>query len=537
MTADVTQMLRDYGSDVTTLAGRRAYERACQPASPLTECGYVARCRQLHLRDYGSPLRTHRDWVAAGFNRVPPKEWMGDGPRSMTALRAYWEEVAPRPDRPNSPYNPAVGDVIAAFWASVPVGLAAVYRSRGEGARRGRISRSGLRRLADIRRATARRGWRDEKEDGGFRRDALRALGRLCPELQRVALETLRASASLGEDSWKCGRHGEEWGRRVRFDAAIRARDLPWGEIALWQRAFIERPALRALFARGRRLEALGVALPGIGEVCPEYPNVPWWIAVHIRAGESPRRICGDLLTRGEAHELFASWETPGHLGEAWSPEALVRAYAARLLARALPEQERPHGRLPQAVAQWIVELARRGWLEDLTRERTIRIRGEAIQYRLIARLDELTAADVADCPRPMRAFEAAAARASGAAAAAEDHTPYACLPAWLRGGDAVTVLASPSMMVAEGQRQHHCTACRWSNVSATHWFVAIRTDAGASTAEIDSWTIVQHYGRANSTPPDGHRDILRLWLDNMRRASTARQERKIDENHHACAA
>jgi len=543
MRIDARQLARDYGIDVTTPVGvaRHIHEVRPEGLKIISAGHYVGAVRRL-ARRRGVELPADGRLIAAGYCRVSPTEWLDEAsPRGLAAWMQYWESVAARPHIVGSSYNPDIDCVAAAWWRGLPVGLARLVASESAETI-ARVTMRGLRRRADVRRAIERTSLLDD-EAPMLGNDALRALGRLSPELQRVALHALRNDPRWSieidrncrwvslRDAYACGRTGYHThvSRRIYAGTSvpgtrptkIRARDLPWEVVAQAQRMMTavapahagvrerrrvkERAILAQLWAaRGRRRDALEVRL-----ICPAFPRLPLHAARRIASGESPRELSGGHLTRREAHE----WCLAGAPGYGDNLLAGMCSWLTGIDVNLLSTVREP------SVFQWIMSLHRRGRLESLTRMRTMRVRGRQYTYRYLDRIDELRPDDIVDDPSPDVAFRRAVDRLSGVSAAAHDWTPYAHIPDWVVSEGCVEVLYCPALVVAEGRRQHHCAA-NYARALRDEVIVSIDYGGARSTALValdHTLSVRQHYGMANSMVPPGHALRLAEWIHSCR--------------------
>jgi len=503
-------VMTEYGVPATC-AGAREWAVLSGTARPRhydTPGEYVRACRRL---DPGLRLDGDRPvdgrLIAAGFRRVPPREWVlgerddGRAPRFLGDFLRWWGATQPRPGAVGSTYN-ADPDVAVTLWLAGPAVRRAVRRlppdrwallvSRDRETDELRVSRRALRWLPELsrfaRRASAYRWWPDAR--------TARALGALDAELQRAALSTVRPPQ----------------GR-----ALVRVRDIDWGFVARVRDAMLADTTgrVRAAWAvnlvsvrvghdpgeRFRRLAAAAGVLCGdcmgwAAWLAPAYPRVPMHIAVRLCRGETPVQISGGL-TRREAHE----WLAEGAKESPW-----------RWLVRGLPSidaaiDQRPDAR-SVAVARWLIDVHRRGGWPGLVRERTMRgPGGRIVRFRYIDRLDEVRDEDLVG--EGGTGVDVVFRRAAQRYATkyedqfVEDHTVLREPPKW-RLYPCMRVLHTPAALVREGRELHHCVAGYMSDVRAGRSVIISLDVCGhRSTVEIspDGREVRQHYAACNSQP------------------------------------
>lgn len=310
-------MRADYGVQ-PTVQGMRRFFRQAAPVREIKSAGqYVAACRAVgtdrefcfpwHPEGVFSPLdgegRVDGRLVAAGWNHESPTRWVrGEGEQEpgLVLFARYWARAVARPETIGSSCN-AIGPehAYAAMRMGVPASavlalgaLAVNSRERGEGlpVRLRRLPRRRIQRLVRAARAARRTSIREE-ELILFSTKVLEALGRLCPELQRVAIEGLKRDARWPLDAdghWREPRP-DMWGARDEFDHSrvVRVRDIPWQEVVRVQQQLAgdSTGRVRAAWATGKRRESLFVVAcgeparwrakssgrrPNLGERCTE---------------------------------------------------------------------------------------------------------------------------------------------------------------------------------------------------------------------------------------------------------------------------
>jgi hypothetical protein len=316
---------------------------------------------------------------------------------------------------------------------------------------------------------------------------ALDALGRLSPELQRAALHV-----------------SGYWTGPV--DAPFGARDLDWAAIAAVHRQMASDRSgrVRAAWSAGRGLQA---AL-GSGRVfAPAFSALPGPLAVRICRGEAPVALAGGVLDAREAH----AWCLAG------APE--VTAWLQQRLLSHLDLRLPPLREV--AVVRWLADVARRGGLGAITKER-IAHGPDAQQgvYQYVHRIDEILQEDLVRGVRTSvdEAFRHAAERVTTAALDRweEDWRVLAPAPPWPAFRRSCRWLRTPAELVAEGKALGHCVG-GYAPVVAQRRVAILSIAWGGerSTAEIrlPGGQVLQHCGPRNGPPSPIHVRILQQVL------------------------
>jgi hypothetical protein len=199
--------------DVRHAAGARHFLMAVRPARRITSAAqYVGVCRRI------DPLLHEVDGrlIAVGWNHVRPREWVEHG---LARFIGYWEAVAERPDRVGSPYNQPPELVMDAWRSKCPEGVAAGLASNARWHKylRRRLRGRLLTRLRRVARAVRHTSIGGADLDRWTNR-ALEALGRLSPELQRVAIHRgdLAAGGRIMTKKYSFSHHPEH---KAKLDA------------------------------------------------------------------------------------------------------------------------------------------------------------------------------------------------------------------------------------------------------------------------------------------------------------------------------
>jgi hypothetical protein len=224
--------LTEYGVPATC-EGARQFARATRGPHkpPIRSPGeYAAVVRRVAQRTAVGITQDGR-LLAVGHNCLSPRDFLAIHDEWI----AYWERAVRRPGIVGSVYNPPPERVWQCFRAGVPAAVC--------------LSTEGLRYLRRVPTSRDARGSllrRHIRIGRAMRRDRylrytnysatlLEALGRLCPELQRVAVSTLPPYS----------------------DRTLRVRDVDWSIVAREQRRMLERPNYRLVWARGKRMHWL----------------------------------------------------------------------------------------------------------------------------------------------------------------------------------------------------------------------------------------------------------------------------------------
>ena len=480
------ETLRDHGVDATA-AGARRFARQCLPPRAITSAGqYVAAvrgcARTCHVRVVGEG-RVDGRLVAAGWNHVSPTKWLNGG---LEEFLAYWKQCAERPNVVGSDHNPWPEAAFAAMRQGIParayLALYDVPGVLGRGSHRATWSR--LLRLRRAARAARRTSMRN-KHRWSLR--ALSLLGRLCPELQRVAVDATE--------------------RRV-LNGVIRASDIDWPAVARVQRQMLADSTgrVRVAWATGRRQGALAPQCGGdfASWLAPAYPRCSVAQAAQLARGVSPAELSGGL-TRREAHTWLT--EHPDWTAARWLLEAAaVPPYGTQNITDI-------------SVARWLVDVRHRGDWNALAKTRTARFGGNTYEFQLLSQLDEVRAEHLANGPRTSveLVFRRAAEDRAGMAAYRECDEVCSRLPeSWPALPDEVRLLSTPAQIVARGDAHHHCVGMYVPQVRRGEcWILSVEVDGEESTAQIDSRRrVIQHFGPGNSAAAPGCCNTLQLWLD-----------------------
>lgn len=549
MRAMISRMVeRDYGIEATA-RGARVWARisSTRPTRPIaTVGGYVAACRRLDYslawtRD-GRPVRGSHDWttrppavdgrlVAVGFRHVPPREWVlgdrrdGREPRRLTDFVAFWRCTQPRPNTVGSPYD-ASPEVAFAIWSAGPsVRRAATaipawnwsallrWGNRewlpasewAETRRAGGLRRRWLRHAVEIGRALRRSSLAGV---GALRvsAQALRRLGALCPELQRVALRGAMERADA-ERGGAC--------------AVIRVRHLDWAAVARGAAALAHDRTgrVRAAMAYHERDDG-GISLRFANLcsaasmttshqrwsawLCPAYPGVTLAQAARLCRGESPVQVSGGQLTRREAHEWLST-----------APELSPTEWLARGLSAEC------HHLRSAAVVRWLYDVRRRGGWGQLERERTLHgPAGQTVRWRFLDRVDEIQDVDLSRGVRTgvEEAFAHAAERLGSAWLEQNrgNHRVLASVPPrWRLYRNSMRPLVTPAQLIREGEEMHHCVGGYASAVEQGQSVILALSVVGhRSTVELSpDGRVLQHHGPRNEPPHPLCQRVLEKFL------------------------
>lgn len=557
----------EYGTHADTVHGAYTFAAITAPKRTIdTAAQYVAVCRSID-RHCPGPLLIQRvegrydgRLVAVGFRREPPRAWVAE---RFAKFVAYWNASQARPERTGSSHNDLPEMAYRAWRAGIP---ASMMRSVGatlaapDPSLRGRVlPRAGNvphRRFARIARAAValrRTSAGNRREEGTLK--FWEALGRLCPELQRVVLDALPR------------------GYRER---PYNQRDIPWELVARRRTQMLADPTGRVRvaiatttganrrangFRRAISQRELPADLPRVGdrrvvepghchggcsqctrecesvdpctdchqsvwswlpdetgrrrewdiveehrvcsELAPAYPGLPWQLGRRLALGDSPRELADEQLTAREAHRWLAYCA---------ARQCLVPSLSWFCRASSLPELR------SWTIARWAAaRMAHPESKAALMLERTIHgPAGQTGTVRYWDRLDEIQDCDLDRGAKTgvQRAFERAAERFGVAwLDAHRDDNKLLCeRPRWIRETARVRVLRTAAELIREGESLSHCVGTYAGAVASGQCIVvSIRAPFGArSTVELTpDGHVLQHRGPCNAEPPPACRTML----------------------------
>lgn len=498
------ELINEYGVDLLTEHGRKNWLRVTTAQKIVTPGHYAAVCRRLAQKQ-GLELRVDGRLIAAGWNHVTPREWICDGgstPASRPSLAkfvAYWNASVARPMTVGSPYNPSPEKAFAAMQSGIRPEELRLLGEKCVGSHRPLAKK---RKLTLYRAAKAQR--RISEKESVLPIKTLAVLGRLSPELQRVALFGFNLKA------WSGNPH-------------LRVRELNWKGVAVAQEAIRQDASgrVRIAYMKGQRQLAELMVATGSEDMatlrrwlCPSYPTVCIEIGARITRGESPVFIAAHatghgaepnttyalthdraILTRAEAH----GWLSDG------APFGTMGWYVSHYLAY-LPVEQASALR-SWTVVRWLRAVKARGQWSVLLAPRMDLANGVEIHYTYLDRLDEIQDQDLTAgaATGVNRAFENCQQR-KGAAwlqQALRDHAVLAPLPAGWRPYSSMTLLNTRALLAAEGRALEHCVGGYDGAVERKQSVIfGVRVGAHRSTIEFDlHGNIRQHHGSRNETP------------------------------------
>jgi len=564
-----SSILNEYGVE-PTVAGARAWARiGSAERRPIRSAGaYVGVCRAM------SPSARHIDGrlIAAGFDHVPPLEWVrgetGMPPRRLEDFVNFWARTQTRPDTVGSSYN-ATPEVAFSLWQGRHWTFALAVPSehwsralRPDGSLRRRWSRN----CVEIGRALRRCSASTSTCGLPISARAAAALGRLCPEMQHAALQGVvnRVEARVSgqpcsSGGTACGplplrgrwmgmpwepmcrsdtgqylRHvGEEryvvshpcldWPETCRGTGAdrlepvsgfcgrvVRIRDLDWAAAQRVQSivSLGDRARLRMVYDRPRRFERL------LDNLAQDRSN-----RVAFLAPAYPR----------------VDYDTALHLFLGMSPVELSGCVLSRReahewlldggrvspiawIVRNLPD-------LPAIrsanIARWLVDLHRRGGWGGLTRTRVTYGPAEArLEFRMIDRIDEIQDVDLVRGVSTSvdDAFRHASERLGAAwlETAAGDHRVLAYPPARWRLYPCMRALVTQAMLAREGQEMGHCVGgYSYAVERGQSVILALNVAGHRSTAEVaPEGRVIQHRAMHNGEPHTLCQTVLNRFIE-----------------------
>lgn len=332
-------------------------------------------------------------------------------------------------------------------------------------------------------------------------RKVIAVLGRLSPELRRVAIETLIVAAKANGGYYRAG--------------TIRVRDLDWAAVRRAQEQIKSGNvrARAALSGNRRAADLLGVEnTPTLiaGVLSPVYP-LQLAEARKLALGTTPVQLSGGALTAAESHQWCLAGCPP--VAE-WVAADVSRQIGKELKIRSV------------RVARWIATVhASASRRDSLTRVRIAQAPGgHRREFTALEVLDEIQDADIISGKDSISTvLERAAQRLGGAWLTEQmaDHRQLAAVPTWAtqlpRG---LRLLNTPASLATEGSEMGHCVGgYRDAVASGQCHIVAIATRHGRSTVELlPSLAVQQHKAVGNASPQQRNETLLRAWLNRAQR-------------------
>lgn len=330
-------------------------------------------------------------------------------------------------------------------------------------------------------------------------RKAIAALGKLSPELRRVALGD-RLNPEVRdqlprEEAWK----------------PIRIRDLDWEGVRRVRDMLLKAKdpsRLRAALSGERRAcNILGTDLDHLVEaLTPNYSRITIGVARRITLGESPVQISGGILTKAEAH-LWMSHGAPQDINE-W----LADQYG-------LPNHR------SVKVLRWLQHCKTTGRWSAVEREREAHVPGEVRprRYSLLSVVDEVHDVDIVTGKDSVDAVLQRTAERLGDMWLNKqmgDHRLLVKSPAWVKTlPKGVRFLNTPAQLAQEGKEMGHCVGGYRDAVETGQCYIlSIRTNCDRSTAEINTRTlgINQHRSYSNRTVHKRQDQYLKALLNRI---------------------
>jgi hypothetical protein len=174
---------------------------------------------------------------------------------------------------------------------------------------------------------------------------------------------------------------------------------------------------------------------------------------------------------------------------------------------------------------RWLVEVRRRGWWENLTRERVQRVGGQEHRFNFLQLIDEVQEEDIQSGKDGVAAVFQRVSERHGEEfylKSIEDHrTLRHDYPEWTkRLPRGMRLLNTPSELAAEGRDMKHCAGSYIDAVRRKETVVlSVVTRHGRSTVEISDLLILrQHRTVRNDTPCRRNDALVRAWLNRERR-------------------
>ena len=348
-------------------------------------------------------------------------------------------------------------------------------------------------------------------ETPAISRKAIAALGRMSAALRWAAVEGVEVRAIS-----------------VR-QVPVRIRDLNWERVALVQAALRGNPTAKVRAAclpvRGA-LELLTGELPkpalttaGKRQLAEEAGSLllPQYRQGRLTWGESTQVVLGVApsslarfqgLTTKECHQyLTDNHEQPD-----------VQSWFAGV--NGVPVHR------SVVVMRWLVEVRRRGWWENMTRERVQRVGGQEHRFNFLQLIDEVQEEDIQSGKDGVAAVFQRVSERHGEEfylKSIEDHrTLRHDYPEWTKHlPRGMRLLNTPSELAAEGRDMKHCAGTYIEAVRRKETIVlSVVTRHGRSTVEISDLLILrQHRTVKNDTPCRRNDALVRAWLNRERRS------------------
>lgn len=476
-----------------------------------SEAQYIQACRQVAGGERVGDARL----LMQGWNAFTPTEWVEGG--KFGEFLAYWQKVARKPGVVGSPYNPDPRHVFAAWREGLkfrcPDTYDRVYRIGKDGRSHRIVSR--MKTLAIDRaltRASLQGGMKHMRgNSAAYSRRLLQALGRLSPEGQRVAIETIPAAIYSDEGL-------ESPSGRRRHQA--RLGDVDWGRVARLRDALLADRSgrVRVALAMGRRaidLASMAGKEPALSLgawLCPAYPYISEEWARRLVLGETPMDLSEGILARKEAHEWLQI--CPGR-----SP--------MQFLERGLPPDCPPLRTM--ALVRWVLRIMKKGQWPQMCLQRRVWDQEEhrfVLESRL-QKLDEIEDADLIRGPEtPLSlAFSTAKERMDRQRREAAEAENRILAPTPSRVARALypcmRVLNSSALLVQEHREQNICTDTYVQKVEqGDSLVVSIRVGDHRSTLELSrDFRELQHKGYQNGIPPEMCRRVAERFMRRLNRS------------------
>ena len=175
-------------------------------------------------------------------------------------------------------------------------------------------------------------------------------------------------------------------------------------------------------------------------------------------------------------------------------------------------------------VMDWMSYLKKKGWWNEMEKERVQHVGGQEHRFNAMQLLDEIQAEDVITGKEGVSVVLRRASERSGEAFYQKYKGDYKTLrhglpqwtkrlPRWIR------VLNTAAELANEGRDLKHCVGGYLEAVRSGRCIIlAINSRHGRSTIEIsDGLVIMQHRGVSNGAPPSRHDQLLRAFCNRVR--------------------
>ena len=365
----------------------------------------------------------------------------------------------------------------------------------------------------------ARNGGTDHHHAPMPSRKALAALGRISA--------TLRWAAIDGIGYWNVG------------DKPVRVRDLNWDAVKRSQILLAtggERVRLALMTPRGALRQLTGVdkrlALwrqsdhaAVVLALTPQYAGIENEIPFSDLSVYDAQAI---VLGKKTIGQLVAGGQFTDKLAHEWVVNQLSadRRYDANALGWYAERIGVPQHRSVK-VMDWMAYLQKKGWWNEMEKERVQYVGGEEQRFTALQLLDEIQEEDIITGKEGVSVVLRRASERSGEAFFEAHKEDFKTLrhncPSWTRKLPRhMRLLNTASALAHEGRDLKHCVGGYVNAVGEGRSIIlSINSAAGRSTVECnDQMVVMQHRGESNGAPPKRHDELLRAFFNRQRRSN-----------------